>query len=469
MKTYVNNILGICLFAALTSCAGEKEPENISSEISEYGIYPDYKGVTIPNNIAPLTFEASEDVSLAVIKSGDKKWNISCANGEIIPSKSLWREITNAAKGDSITITLYSKDENGWKRYAPFQIYVSKDKVDSHLIYRKLAPGYRLWNNMGIYQRNLENYEEVSLLENKHNDNNCANCHTFRLNDPHEMIIHQRITNAGTYLWKNGKKELLKFKMADGGDVPNLTYLFWHPSGRYVAFSSNDTHQDYHRTGTNRIEVFDSGSDIYIYDMNTKELFTSPLLKNDENFQTYPAFSPDGKSLYYCSAEARQMPEEYDKVKYNLLRLDFDPESKTFGNKPDTIYNAVVNDGSAKFPRISPDGKRLMYTVSAYGNFSIWHRDADLKTINLETMEEENTDAINSNDVDSYHSWDSSSKWVVIASRRENGLYTQSYIAHVDENGNYGKPFLLPQSSPVKYKESLVSYNLPEFIKGGVR
>jgi Tol biopolymer transport system component len=163
------------------------------------------------------------------------------------------------------------------------------------------------------------------------------------------------------------------------------------------------------------------------------------------------------------------MPEEYDKVKYNLLRLDFDPESKTFGNKPDTIFNAVVNDGSAKFPRISPDGKRLMFTVSAYGNFSIWHRDADLKTINLETMEEENTDAINSDDVDSYHSWDSSSRWVVIASRRENGLYTQPYIAHVDENGNYGKPFLLPQSSPVKYKESLVSYNLPEFIKGGVR
>jgi Tol biopolymer transport system component len=469
MKTYINKIIPICTAVVLFSCDKAKEPDNVYEEVTEYNIYPDYKGVTIPKNIAPLTFDASSSSSVAVVKSKDNKWVIECREGRFRPSKSLWREITDTAAGDSLTITLYEEDSKGWKRYAPLSIYVSEDRIDPYLVYRKLAPGYTLWNCMGIYQRNVENYDEVPLMENKLNDNNCMNCHTFRLNDPKEMIFHQRKVHDGTYIKRNGKQEQLTFRMTNGEKVPSLTYMFWHPSGRYVAFSSNDTHQNYHSTDKNRIEVYDSASDIYVYDMNTKELFTSPLLKNDGNFQTYPAFSPDGKSLYYCSAEAKQMPEEYDKVKYNLLRLDFDPESKTFGNKPDTIYNAVVNDGSAKFPRISPDGKRLMYTVSSYGNFSIWHRDADLKTINLETMEEENTDAINSDDVDSYHSWDSSSRWVVIASRRENGLYTQPYIAHVDERGNYGKPFLLPQSSTVKYKESLISYNLPEFIKEKVR
>ena len=71
--------------------------------------------------------------------------------------------------------------------------------------------------------------------------------------------------------------------------------------------------------------------------------------------------------------------------RYNLLRVAFDPEDGSIGTQVDTLYNAREAGRSVKFPRVSPDGKRLLYTVSDYGNFSIWHKDADLYMLDLST------------------------------------------------------------------------------------
>jgi hypothetical protein len=52
----------------------------------------------------------------------------------------------------------------------------------------------------------------------------------------------------------------------------------------------------------------------------------------------------------------------------------------------------------------------------------------------------------------------------VFTSRRGNGLYTRLYLAHIDDNGNVSKPFLLPQRNPAEYYDSLIdSYNTPDF------
>lgn len=139
------------------------------------------------------------------------------------------------------------------------------------------------------------------------------------------------------------------------------------------------------------------------------------------------------------------------------------------GNKIDTIYNARTVGKSASFPRVSPNGKYLMYTLSAYGNFSIWHRDADLFMINLDTGKNMNINALNSKETESYHSWSSNSHWIVFSSRRLDGLYTRLYIAHIDNNGNVSKPFLLPQDDVNHYTLLQKSYNIPEFIKGPIK
>ena len=88
-------------------------------------------------------------------------------------------------------------------------------------------------------------------------------------------------------------------------------------------------------------------------------------------FETFPTFSPDGKTLYFCTAEARPIPQEYSEVKYNLCSVSFDPVTRAFGAQVDTLYNAKSGGMSASFPRVSPDGRYLLYTLSGYGNFSI--------------------------------------------------------------------------------------------------
>ena len=78
-------------------------------------------------------------------------------------------------------------------------------------------------------------------------------------------------------------------------------------------------------------------------------------------------------------------------------------------------------------------------------------------------------DALNSDDVESYHSWSGNSRWMIFSSRRGDGLYTRPYISHIDEDGNSGKPFLMPQKDPKRYYDAMMfSYNIPEFVSGEV-
>ena len=107
-----------------------------------------------------------------------------------------------------------------------------------------------------------------------------------------------------------------------------------------------------------------------------------------------------------------------------------------------------------------------MFTLLDYGYFSIWHRESDQWLIDLKTGEARPIDEINSQEADSYHNWSGNSRWIVFTSRRSNGLYSQLFLASIDENGQATKPFLLPQENPQKYyDETLYSFNTPDFTK----
>ena len=107
-----------------------------------------------------------------------------------------------------------------------------------------------------------------------------------------------------------------------------------------------------------------------------------------------------------------------------------------------------------------------MYTVSSFGNFTIWHRDADLCLLDLATGASWNLASANSPDAaDSYHNWSSNSRWFVFGSRRDDGVHTRAYICHIDADGVPGKPFLLPQKKPRDYYDTMLrSFNIPEFV-----
>jgi Tol biopolymer transport system component len=193
-------------------------------------------------------------------------------------------------------------------------------------------------------------------------------------------------------------------------------------------------------------------------------MITSPLLSAEDNFETFPCFSPDGNILYFCSADRKKLPGEYDQMKYSLCSISFDFADRSFGARTDTLISSAETGKSISIPRISPDGKFIMFTMSDFGCFPSFNPEADLWILNLENNEYYNVDAVNSNYTESYHSWSSDGHWVVFSSRRIDGLYMNIYFAFVDEDGSIRKPFLLPQRNPDFYDKFLFSFNIPEFV-----
>ena len=455
------------LIILTVSCAGP--PARFSEAGALPDIYPDYKEVVIPVNIAPINFRVEgRPGGVRVIIEGSEKGRIKAKGRDRIRiPQSQWVRLLENNKGRSIIVTLFSRSADGWSRHLPFTVHIADHPADPYIVYRRIAPGYETWSRMGIYQRDVTSFTERTIIDNRLLPGNCMNCHSFKSNDPGQMLLHLRGNITGTMLVMNGEAVKLNTRVEE--TVSHGVYPYWHPSGKYIAFSVNVISQVFHSRREKRIEVIDSKSDLVIYDVVNNRLISSPLISSEDNFETFPAFSPDGNSLVFCSAEKREVPDEYDMVKYSLCRISFDPETGYFGELIDTLVSSAETGKSVSYPRISPDGRYLVFTLSDYGNFSIWHREADLYQLEMSTGEYKPATAINSNETESYHSWSSCSRWLLFSSRRSDGLYTHPYMAYMGDDGNFRKPFLLPQRDPDYYDMSLTSFNVPEFVTGKVK
>ena len=433
-------------------------------------IFPDYTEVTIPATIAPLNFMVKAAPASSVLHlrvEGGKSGVIEIqTTGFISFPEKKWKQLLVNNIGDKICLTLSVKSEGRWKQYAPFSIYISPYTIDYGLAYRLIAPGYEVYSKMGIYQRNLSNFKQQAVFENTILPGSCVNCHSFNQTRPSEMSLHIRGTNGATVIQNHETMKIIDTKTLE--TLSACVYPYWHPSGRFVAYSVNKTQQVFHASKEKLVEVYDLASDIVVYDLETNELISSDLLMTAD-FETFPVFSPDGKTLYFCSATEQNLPQDISEVKYNLYSISFDATTGRFGTKIDTLIVADTLGKSISFPKPSYDGKYIMYTLLDYGNFGIWHQEADLYILNLEDHKVHALTEANSLYADSYHSWSSNSRWFVFGSRRMDGLYTHPYIAVIDENGQAGKPFLLPQKQPKMYLESFYSYNVPEFINSPIR
>lgn len=460
----------LCMFIGMlchTSCKSEVKIESYLNEASP--LVDEYEGMVIPYNIAPLNFHVSvNDYEQGMVLTyGDTRLSAISEDGAIIPDLDEWKSLLDKAKGHDLKLEHCIRTDEGWKAYDSFAIHVSAEGIDPYLVYRLIPPGYETWNEMGLYQRNLENFDESVIIENKNAGYNCVNCHSFCMHDPEMMMFHSRAVNAGTILIRNG--ELQKLDTKTDRTISSLVYPHWHPNGKYIAYSVNTIKQMFHVNSPNRTEVMDLASDVVVYDIEKNQIVTTPMLFDETKFETFPAFSPDGKTLYYCVADAKQpIPDDFDQLKYYLCSISFDEETCSFGNSIDTLFHAGMADKSVSFPRVSPDGKRLLFTLSDYGNFSIWHQEADLWMLDLATKELTCMDKWNSPSVESYHSWSSNSRWVVFSSRRIDGLYTRPYIAYIDADGRIGKPFVMPQKTGDFYSNFMNSYNIPEFVGGKI-
>lgn len=477
-------IIFILTCMLLTACSGSEAVHDARQEAAFPDIYPDYVGVTIPAGIAPLNFCMSDEVVLLVdaVVSDSKGHSVHGQGSETTDfDLEEWHALLAQNVGDSLQVSVSAKFQDGWHSYQPFSLYVSTDSIDYGVAYRMLEPGYEVYSKMGIYERNLSNYEQTTLIENTQFQG-CVNCHSFNRANPGDMSLHIRGEHGATLLRHDGK--ITAYNTATPQTLGLCVYPYWHPSNRYIAYSTNTTRQMFHVADPKRIEVFDQASDLQVYDVEHNQMLLTPLLKRDDVYETFPAFSSDGRTLYFCAARA--LPEgsyALDSLHYNLCCIDFDPETGRYGDHIDTLINAEAVGKSVTMPRPSYDGRSLMFTMADYGQFSIWHPEADLCVITQEEIDlirnsglalSEDLAAhrmplVNSDDTESFHNWSTNSRWVVFSSRRDDGWFTRLYFTHIDEEGRVTKPFMMPQQNPRRYyRELFLSYNVPDFVSGPV-
>lgn len=432
-------------------------------------IFPDYVGVTIPAGIAPLNFDLPEEYTKVYARVSDSHGNKITAKGRYAGfNVKQWHRITENNIGEKLSVTVTGYKDGKWEQFRPFLIYVSEFPLNDYgLTYRKFAPGYETYSKIGIYQRNIHNFDEEPILEGTLLPGQCMGCHTANATDPDQFLFHLRGVHGATVVQRDGERKWLETKT--DSTISRAAYSYWHPSGEYIAHSNNHIRQLFW-TGNNEryIEVYDGASDVVVHNVEEDYLIRSPYLMT-EDFETYPVFSSDGKTLYFCSAPKVDVPAQAEDLHYNLCSISFDKDTETFGDQVDTLINASAAGKSVTLPRPSYDGRWILYSYADFGCFPINHKESDLWLMDLQDGSTHPLERANSSYTESFHNWSSDSHWILFSSRRGDSLYSCVYLAEIDEDGNASKAFLLPQKDPAFYHKTLFTFNVPDFTKDKVK
>jgi len=296
----------------------------------------------------------------------------------------------------------------------------------------------------------------------------CINCHSYQNYHTKNMQFHMRQGYGGTIITQG--KEIHKVDLKSDSTISSGVYPSWHPTLNLIAYSTNSTGQSFHTMDNSKIEVEDSKSDLILYDIDKNEV--TNISNAPDEFEVYPWWAPTGDRLYFSSAHfdySDSIPREteviqrYKDIKYDIYSKSFDKKTHKFG-PTEAVYKASETGKSATLPRISPDGKYLLFSQGNWGCFHIWHPESDIYIKDLTKNEVRKLENVNSDKAESYHSWSSNGRWIIISSRRDDGNYTRLFIAYFDKSGHAHKAFELPQKDPDYYTYFLRSYNIPEFM-----
>jgi len=452
----------------LLLCSCTNTPHDITKTDSKLEIYPAYHEVSIPCNIAPLNFLVRNE-GVEAVQATVAGMTILCQDNKVQWDQTSWRQLINEHVGDTLSVQVMACIDKQWLQFDDLKWYVSADSVDSYITYRLIEPGYEIWYEVEIEERCLENFETRTLADGKKLGNRCMNCHTHGGDEGQYSYFYIRGNKGGTFVNRDGKFE--KLALNNNKTNGSTVYGGWHPSGRYGVFSTNLIIPAFHADPAYRLEVYDTHSDLCIADFESQRMITSPLVsQTDHTLETFPNFSADGRSIYYCSApnpcgdtipRQEEMIDQVKQLHYSLKRIGFDTETGNFVDPIETVI-AATDSTSVNFPRFSPDGQWLTYCESSYGTFPIWHMEtriviapAQQPTATIDRTQQHAT----------YHSWSHNSKWIAFASKEYDTQYGRVYLVHVSDDGSLSNPLVLPQADPSHDDLYLKSYNIPDLSK----
>ena len=438
-------------------------------------IFPDYRGCVIPPNIAPLNFLVEEGGSKVCVKihapNGDPIV-VGSRNGKIRIPIDLWRELLSANAGEFVEFDVYVYDNaDGWRRFKTVRNRIAREPIDPYVVYRLLdGPNHNIRPGMATIQRHLESFEERPIWVSS--EGSCANCHTFINNDPSRMLMHIRgADGTAMVIARDGAVEKINTRTRFN---PPIGFTAWHPTGRVAAFSCNMLRLFHKDAGESRAAI-DYTSNLGLYDLATHGIVSHRSISRLDRRESYPNWSPDGKVLYFVSGDKpwpagtgrkHIIPPEFQDIRYDLMRISYDIETGQWG-AVETVLSGEQFGQSINQPRVSPDGRFLLFIGADYGGFPLY-LDADLYMLDLHSGEHWPLTEANSDQCDSWHTWSINGRWVVFGSKRRDHILTKLYITYIDEDGQAGKAFVLPQEDPAMYNGLLKTFNVPELVTGPV-
>jgi len=412
-----------------------------------------------------------------------------------IPDAAVWSEIKKHSVEHRALVTISgfrdTKLRNAVSR-GSVAIQTSKDPVGAPIFYRDvplmpsevekgvikpLAPAaipliaWRL--------RDIAEPRGKVVLEGMHT---CANCHSFSAdgktmgmdldgpqNDKGLYAIsavqpRMSIRNEDVITWKS-------FRDQPSGPMRVGFMSAISPDGRYVVTTvgvDQDLSRNYYVQNFKDyrfLQVFYATRGVLtVYDRTTGRRQSLPGADDPRYVQTNARWSPDGKYLVFARAEGKdaypegRKPAEYandpneTEMQYDLYRIPFNGGQ---GGQAEPIAGASRNGKSNSFPKVSPDGRWIVFVQARNG--LLMRPDSELYIVpvagGVARRMRANTPLMNS-----WHSFSPNGRWLVFSSKARSP-YTQMYLTHIDEEGN-DSPAILIEGSTAANR----AVNLPEFV-----
>lgn len=406
------------------------------------------------------------------------------------PDAPTWEEIKRRSQERPATVSIAGYRAGGEVSRAGVEITTSKDPVGAPIFYRDvplmpselqkgvikpLAPRllpYIAWRLKYVG----ENRSRV-VMEQLHT---CANCHSFSadgrtlgldLDGPHNdkglyaiVPVGRRmsIRNDHVISWKafRGQKEMDKRI----GFMSQVS-----PDGRYVMTTTQVQYYVANFKDYRFLQVFYPTRGILAYyDRADGQVRPLPGADDSRSVQANATWSPDGKYLLFVRAAAReayprgrQLAESANdsnelQIQYDIFRIPF---NEGRGGRAEPVAGASANGMSNSFPKVSPDGRWMVFVKSRNGQ--LMRPDGQLYIVPAEGGAARrmrcNTPLMNS-----WHSFSPNGRWMVFASKSRSP-YTQLFLTHLDEQGN-DSPAILVEGTTAANRAA----NIPEFVNIGI-